>query len=161
MTDIVERLRTENTLTGYYDPPQLQADAADEIERLRAERDMWRQENVKKQIACEQMGARIVALEAERDAARVERDEAQRLVNQARGERDEAIAALALYRAENGCTRGQRTTQWCGEASKLRRAWLRVIQTENSCPPSGGGCLAKRCGCVAEMQMLIEEAAHE
>lgn len=35
MTDIVERLRTENTLTGYYDPPQLQADAADEIERLR------------------------------------------------------------------------------------------------------------------------------
>lgn len=37
MTDIVERLRTENTLTGYYDPPQLQEEAADEIERLRAE----------------------------------------------------------------------------------------------------------------------------
>lgn len=78
-----------------------------------------------------------------------------------KAERDAAVAALALYRAENGCTRGQRTTQWCGEASKLRRAWLRVIQTENSCPPSGGGCLAKRCGCVAEMEMLIEEAAHD
>lgn len=31
MTDIVERLRFENTLTGYYDPPQLQTEAADEI----------------------------------------------------------------------------------------------------------------------------------
>ena len=29
------------------------------------ERDMWREENAKKQLACEQMGARIVALEAE------------------------------------------------------------------------------------------------
>lgn len=44
-------------------------EAVDEIERLRVECDMWRQENLKKQIACEQMGARIVALEAERDAA--------------------------------------------------------------------------------------------
>lgn len=37
MTDIVERLRSENTLTGYYDPPQLQEEAASEIERLRAD----------------------------------------------------------------------------------------------------------------------------
>jgi hypothetical protein len=73
-------------------------------------------------------------------------------------ERDEAIATLALYRAENGCTRGQRTTQWCGEASKLRRAWLRVIQLENGCPPSGGGCLSEQCGCIAEMQALSEYA---
>jgi hypothetical protein len=43
-------------------------------------------------------------------------DEIERL----RAERDEAVAALALYRAENGCTRGQRTTQWCGEATRLR-----------------------------------------
>lgn len=75
-----------------------------------------------------------------------------------RAERDEAVAALTLYRAENGCTRGQRTTQWCGEATKLRRAWLRVIQTENSCPATGGGCLSTRCGCVAEMEMLMSEA---
>ena len=84
-------------------------------------------------------------------------DEIERLL----AERDEAVATLALYRAENGCTRGQRTTQWCGEATKLRRAWLRVIQAENQCPASGGGCLAKRCGCLAEMEMLIGETGHE
>ena len=78
-------------------------------------------------------------------------------VVEAERERDEAIAALALYRAENGCTRGQRTTQWCGEAARLRRAWLRVIQAENSCPASGGGCLAKRCACIAEMEMLMRQ----
>jgi hypothetical protein len=67
MTDIVERLR-ENTTNAdcFNDPyPEVLEQAADEIERLRAERDMWRQENLKKQIACEQMGARIVALEAQ------------------------------------------------------------------------------------------------
>jgi hypothetical protein len=53
--------------------------------------------------------------------ARLDRDHAQRLVNDARGERDEAVAALALYRMEHGCTRGQRTTQWCGEATRLRQ----------------------------------------
>ena len=40
----------------------------------------------------------------------------------------------------------------------MRRGWLRVIQQENSCPATGGGCLAKRCGCVAEMEMLVREA---
>ena len=44
------------------------------------------------------------------------------------------------------------------EIDRLRRAWLRVIQAENSCPASGGGCLAKRCGCVAEMELLIGES---
>lgn len=39
MTDIVEQLRSENTLTGYYDPPQLQTDAADEIDRLRKDKE--------------------------------------------------------------------------------------------------------------------------
>jgi hypothetical protein len=82
-------------------------------------------------------------------------------IERLRAERAEAVATLALYRAENGCTRGQRTTQWCGEATKLRRAWLRVIQAENSCPASGGGCLAKRCGCVAEMELLIGETGHD
>lgn len=74
MTDIVERLRagTGDGLRAY----DWMNEAADEIERLRAERDMWRQENLKKQIACEQMGARIVALEAERDVARCEGIEA-------------------------------------------------------------------------------------
>jgi hypothetical protein len=44
------------------------------------------------------------------------------------------------------------------EITRLRRGWLRVIQMENSCPATGGGCLAKRCGCVAEMEMLAGEA---
>ena len=79
-------------------------------------------------------------------------------VVEAERERDEAVAALALYRAQHGCTRGQRTTQWCGEASKLRRAWLRVIQAENACPATGGGCLSQQCGCVVEMEMLMNEA---
>lgn len=43
------------------------------------------------------------------------------------------------------------------EAARLRRGWLATIQTENSCPATGGGCLAKRCGCLAEMEMLMRE----
>ena len=35
------------------------------IRSLAAERDMWRGENIKKQTACEQMGARIAAFETE------------------------------------------------------------------------------------------------
>lgn len=41
--------------------------------------------------------------------------------------------------------------------ARIYAAWLRVIQTENSCKPTGAPCDAKRCGCVAEQQMLIEE----
>lgn len=36
MTDIVERLRKENSMPPYYGVPAIQAIAADEIERLRA-----------------------------------------------------------------------------------------------------------------------------
>jgi hypothetical protein len=39
MTDIVERLRIENSFLPYYGPPKLQIEAADEIERLRADAD--------------------------------------------------------------------------------------------------------------------------
>jgi hypothetical protein len=49
----------------YLDPLFEKAAAA--LRALLAERDMWRNENAKKQAACEQMGARITALEAERD----------------------------------------------------------------------------------------------
>jgi hypothetical protein len=45
------------------------------------------------------------------------------------------------------------------ENARLRRGWLRVIQMENSCPATGGGSLAQRCGCVAEMEMLADEQA--
>jgi hypothetical protein len=54
--------------------------------------------------------------------ARLDKAIAQRIVNEARAEQDEAVAALALYRMEHGCTRGQTTTQWCGEATRLREA---------------------------------------
>jgi ElaB/YqjD/DUF883 family membrane-anchored ribosome-binding protein len=37
MTDIVERLRAEGAMAGHYDAPAIQREAADEIERLRAE----------------------------------------------------------------------------------------------------------------------------
>ena len=43
------------------------------------------------------------------------------------------------------------------EAARLRRGWLATIQTENSCPATGGGCLSKRCGCLEEMEMLMRE----
>ena len=109
--------------------------------------------------------ARVERTEAARDTARFQRDKAVERADNAgterdaaRAERDEAIATLALYRAEHGCTRGQRTTQWCGEATRLRRAWLRAIQAENACPATGGGCLSQQCGCVVEMEMLMNEA---
>ena len=43
-------------------------------------------------------------------------------------------------------------------AMRLQDGWLRVIQQENSCPASVGGCSAKRCGCIEEMEMLMQEA---
>jgi hypothetical protein len=45
-------------------------DWCDQVQKIRAERDMWRAENAKKVTACEQMGARITALEDERDRLR-------------------------------------------------------------------------------------------
>ncbi len=37
MTDLVNRLRTENSMMGYYDSPAIQIEAANEMERLHAE----------------------------------------------------------------------------------------------------------------------------
>lgn len=39
----------------------------------------------------------------------------------------------------------------------MRRGWLSVIQQENSCAPTGEKCGAKRCGCAAEQETLINE----
>jgi hypothetical protein len=85
-------------------------------------------------------------------------------IERLRAERDEAVAALALYRAENGCTRGQRTTQWCGEATKLRErllqvnaGLLRVLQYENKCDQTGKPCDAlRRCACSLEAETWCE-----
>jgi hypothetical protein len=40
------------------------------LARIETDRDVWRNESIKKQAACEQMGARIGTLEAERDRLR-------------------------------------------------------------------------------------------
>ena len=57
----------------------------------------------------------------------------------------------------DGSRRSATLGQACAEIARLRRGWLRVIQGENSCPATGGGCLAKRCGCVEEMEMLAND----
>ena len=43
------------------------------------------------------------------------------------------------------------------EIERLRRGWLKVIQTENHCAVTGLPCKAKRCGCEAEREMLADE----
>ena len=43
------------------------------------------------------------------------------------------------------------------EIDRLRRGWLKVIQTENQCAATGRPCPAKRCGCEAEREMLADE----
>lgn len=88
MTDIVERLREGEDGLEYA--------AADEIERLRAERDMWRGENAKKQTACEQMGVRIVALEAEAERLRAALRAVEAKANQ---HRDDALDDRVLDEA--------------------------------------------------------------
>ena len=45
-----------------------------EMEKIQHERDMWRDENVKKQTACEQMGIRITGLQSDLNVACSERD---------------------------------------------------------------------------------------
>ena len=44
------------------------------LEKLQRELDMWREENLKKQTACEQMGARITGLQSDLAVACSERD---------------------------------------------------------------------------------------
>lgn len=43
------------------------------------------------------------------------------------------------------------------EIQRLTKGWLRAIQQENSCPETGTKCLAKRCACLAEMELLANE----
>ena len=47
------------------------------------------------------------------------------------------------------------------ERDRLRRRCMRVLQEENSCEPTGTPCKSKRCGCLAEMELLIGEAGHD
>jgi hypothetical protein len=98
------------------------------------------------------------------DATCTSHHEAADEIERLRAERAEAVAALTLYRAENGCTRGQRTTQWCGEAIRLRErllqvnaGLLRAIQYENKCDQTGKPCNAsRRCACSLEAETWCE-----
>lgn len=65
--DIVDRLQQNVESETYLLPIEYQSAAASEIKWLRAERDMWRKENVKKQQACEDMALRLQKIEWERD----------------------------------------------------------------------------------------------
>jgi hypothetical protein len=42
------------------------------------------------------------------------------------------------------------------ERDRLRCRWMRVLQEENSCEPTGTPCKSERCGCLAEMELLIK-----
>jgi len=169
------------------------SEAADEIERLRAERDEAQAEANAGRQAEHDADVERRAVESERDRLRealrqlltvmpVFPDAAKNIVGmkdrynaaldaaraalmetltdttdtsaeRAEAERDEAVATLALYRMEHGCTRGQRTTQWCGEATRLRAGLMRVIQYENECDQTGQSCDAsRRCACSLEAE---------
>lgn len=86
-----------------------------------------------------EIAAKLRALAAERDMWRDRLTKAE---------------AQAVRNISDTCAERDRFAE---EVKLIRRAWLAVIQAENSCPPSGG-CLSKRCGCHAEMEMLIDDA---
>lgn len=69
-----------------------------------------------------------------------------------------AIDEDAMY--EMPATTKATVEEAAAEIERLRGAWLRVIQSENSCAVIGAPCNAKRCGCAAEQEMLIQEARH-
>jgi hypothetical protein len=71
-------------------------------------------------------------------------------------ERDALRAQASDILAENDALRFT-LNNVKADVTRLRRSWLATIQTENSCPATGGGCLSKRCGCIEEMEMLMRE----
>jgi prepilin-type N-terminal cleavage/methylation domain-containing protein len=84
----------------------------------------------------------------------------------------EVVATTAIVATVAGLAVaiGSRTSQGLDD-SQIRLHVLDLIQRERNahvnrgmetellvlCPATGGGCLAKRCGCVAEMEMLANE----
>jgi hypothetical protein len=87
------------------------------------------------QPLCDEAADTLRALAAERDGKAQEACQALDMWKKAAAERDAARA----------------------EAARLRGAWLRVIQSENYCNPSGAECQAKRCGCAKEMELYISD----
>jgi len=136
MSDIVERLR----FWGNSYP--LHKESADEIEKLRAEldqavgciedvnaeRDMWRAENIKKQTACEQMGARIVAFETEIEKLRARAVKWAGIAGTLIAERDQLIGVLQIAVERSGDM--ETPPAWVdGACSLLNRGFLKVDRT--------------------------------
>jgi hypothetical protein len=116
-SDIVERLRSGEDGLEYA--------AADEIERLSMDRDVWRNESIKKQAACEQMGARITALEAE--------------------------LSEAIERGNDWCDQAQKAR---AERDRIRMGLLRAMQYNQKCDITGRPCDARK-GCDCELEAVV------
>jgi chromosome segregation ATPase len=116
--------------------------AADEIERLRAkvvQADRYIESLAAECYTLQSMNER---LQAERNVERANAETLDAICRRTEAERDEAVATLALYRMKNGCTRGQRTTQWCDAAEKalaerdrLREALEHARRAMTRCEP--------------------------
>lgn len=99
----------------------------------------------------------IDALAAERDALKQRLDVETQIADEFKGERDRLAAENARL-LETGLAIESENSRLREENALLRRAWLRVIQSENYCAPTGAACQAKRCRCAAEMELYINEA---
>jgi hypothetical protein len=141
--------------------------AAAERDAARVERDALAEAlDLKEWCLGEEENARA-AREAEAEALRVKLSECEAQLKQVRDdwELDAELKAGLLQgvEAERDAQRAEclalasQLTEAQAHVARLRRGWLSVIQVENSCPATGGGCLAKRCGCVEEMEMLLRE----
>ena len=53
---------------------------------------------------------------------------------------------------------GDTMAEAADEIERLRRAFLREIQRDNSCVFTGERCRPERCDCLAEMEMLVRSA---
>jgi hypothetical protein len=88
----------------------------------------------------EQAAATLRALVAERDMWR---------------DRLTKVEAQAVRNISDACAERDRFSE---ELKLIRRAWLNVIQVENKCRVTMGRCFATRCGCLAEMEAIIDDA---
>jgi hypothetical protein len=168
MTDIVERLHLLQSGAAWYceETSATLEDAADEIERLRAERDEARAYfsrllQIKHPTVeplpdllgvCTQIDNALAGLLAERNRAMangsIDRGlwlECYDACQRAEAERDEAI-----QRGDDWCDQAQKLR---AERDRLRAGLLRALQYENKCDQTGQPCDASdRCACSLEAE---------
>lgn len=91
--------------------------------------------------------------DASQSTAAGEVSAARAAVGDITAEAEFCVSPIGLLRRENG------EIALASEVLRLRSAWLRVIQAENSCSVTGQPCRdPRKCGCAAEQEMLILEA---